>query len=276
VQKEAALIDDVLTKDACALYELGVIPEEVDLSKEKPLIVGIDGGWVKGWKENPGFEIKCATVATGSGPGPGKKRHLKDRVGYACTGSLEEFRKRISVLAIKNGYRSASIRIFVSDGATWISKMINDWFPEALHVLDMFHLKQKVIALFGIRAEGAELLAKEQTLKACVSYNAERILGAIMSWIPPSPEKEERRNELVAYIEHNAQAINNHRHVSIHGSGWIEKGVDLMVSRRMKNRGMAWTERGSAHIVPLAVLRYNKQWDVYWNSRKGLLANRIA
>jgi hypothetical protein len=270
VQTEAALIADVLKEEAKELFTHGTAPEAVDLKGEKPLIIGIDGGFLRGWKDNPGFEVKCATVATGSAPGPGCQRHLTDRVGYAALCSTEDFRRRISVLAIKSGYLTAGTRIFVSDGANWIAKMISDYFPEAIHVLDLYHLKHKVQGLFGIRAEGMDADIRDAALDACNTFDPELIVEIInVLWRPPDAPKAAARDDLVAYIENNAQAIRNHRLVNIHGSGWIEKGVDLMVSRRMKNRGMAWTELGSSHIIPFAVLRYNKQWDVYWSQAKG-------
>lgn len=269
IQDEAAMIKDVLAHEAKALFADGVIPEEADLNKEKPLIIGIDGGHLRGWKDNPGFEVKCATIATGSAPGPGKQRHLKDRVGYAAPCAVDEFRKRISVLALKNGYRSASARIFVSDGANWISKMIAEYFPEAIHILDLYHLKNKVGSLFGIKAEGIMADIREAALSACNTFDPELIAEVIRTFGPRDESKAEQKADLISYIENNAQAIRNHKLINIHGSGWIEKGVDLMISRRMKNRGMAWTELGSSHLIPFAVLRYNKQWDVYWNQRKG-------
>jgi hypothetical protein len=177
----------------------------------------------------------------------------------------------VSVLAIKSGYLTASMRIFVSDGASWIAKMVTDYFPDAVHVLDMYHLRHKVEMLFGIRAEGADADIRDSALAACSRFDPDLLSDIINAfWRPSEPAKAAQRDELAAYIKNNAQAIRNHRLVDIHGSGWIEKGVDLMVSRRMKMRGMAWTERGSSHIIPFAVLRYDKQWDVYWNKRKGL------
>jgi len=270
VQKEAALIEDVLKAEATELFESGAIPAHIDLEKGKPLVIGIDGGHVRGWGDDPAFEVKCATIATGSLPGPGKHRHLKDRVGYAALCSVDEFRKRISVLAIKCGSLSASAVIFVSDGAWWISKMIADYFPDAVHVLDMYHLKHQIEALYGIRAQGIEADIRDAALDACNTSDPDLIAEIIRTFGPRDASKAEQAAKLVAYIESNAQAIRNHRFVSIHGSGWIEKGVDLMISRRMKNRGMSWTKAGSSHIIPFAVMRYNKQWDVYWNQRKGL------
>jgi len=278
VQEEATLIKDVLAEEAHALFTDGTLPDAVDLKGEKPLIIGIDGGHVRGWQSNQGFEIeiKCATIATGSAPGPGKQRHLKNRVGYAAQCGVDDFRRRISVLAIKSGFLTASAVIFVSDGAPWITKMIADYFPDAIHVLDLYHLKHKVEMLFGIKTEGMCADIRDAALAACNTFDPDLIAGIIQTFGPTDDSKAAQKADLIAYINNNAKAIQNHRLVNIHGSGWIEKGVDLMVSRRMKNRGMAWTELGSAHMVPFAVLRYNRQWDEYWAQRKGLPAKLAA
>jgi len=106
-------------------------------------------------------------------------------------------------------------------------------------------------------------------LAACDKYEPSAITDAISSWMPSDKGKLETRDDLIHYIENNSKAISNHKLVHIHGSGWIEKGVDLMISRRLKNRGMAWTSLGSSHMIPFSVLRFNKQWSVYWNTRKG-------
>jgi hypothetical protein len=270
IQKEALLITDMVAGEADALYKDGVYPEAVDLEGKKPLIIGIDGGHVRGWKTNPSFEVKCATIATGSEKVSGKRRKLTDRVGYAAECSVDEFRERVSTLAIKSGYLTAQARIFVSDGAYWISKMISDWFPGAIHVLDMYHLKHKVQGLFGVRAEGYDAMIRDEALSACDCYEPSLIIDTIASWQPRDAAKAMEKDELVMYINNNADAIRNHRLVFIHGSGWIEKGVDLMISRRLKNRGMSWTTKGCSHILPFAILRYNHQWGVYWNKRKGL------
>lgn len=52
--------------------------------------------------------------------------------------------------------------IFVSDGAYWISKMIEDYFPKAVHVLDLYDLKNKVFNLFGTKAEDENLSLRDQ------------------------------------------------------------------------------------------------------------------
>lgn len=276
VQKEAALIGDLIEEEADSLYENGIVPDAVDLEGKKPLIIGIDGGHVRGWKTNLSFEVKCATIATGSVKESGKRRRLSDRIGYAAECTVEEFSKRISTLAIKSGYLTAETRIFVSDGAYWISKMIADWFPDAIHILDMYHLKNKIQKYFGLKAEGVAELIRDDAVSACDRYDPDLLINIISAWKPESDYKKEELRELIMYIENNALAIRNHSLVFIHGSGWIEKGVDLMISRRLKNRCMSWTKQGCSHMIPFAVLRYNRQWGVYWNKRKGLNLDAAA
>jgi hypothetical protein len=269
LQKEAAKIEDLVEKQAKSLYEAGVYPECVDLKHKKPLIIGIDGGFVPEWKTTSSFEVKCATITTGSNIGPGKKRHLVDRIGYAAQCSVNEFRQRVSLLALKSGYQTASIKIFVSDGATWISNMIDTYFPDAIHVLDMYHLKNKVIKLFGFTAEGYDLKLRELAISTCNNYDPKKLIAILSLYNPADLSKLTARDDLINYVQNNSKAIENHHYVHIHGSGWIEKGVDLMISRRLKNRGMAWTINGCANMLPFAILRYNSQWDVYWRHRKG-------
>jgi len=273
VQKEADQMEDIVEKQANSLYKTGEMPICVDLNNQKPLILGIDGGHVAGWKKHKSFEVKCATIATGTYVGNGKRRHLKDRVGYAANCSVDEFRKRVSLLALKSGYQSASMKIFVSDGAYWISKMIEDYFPDAIHVLDMYHLKNKVTTLFGVNAEGKDLQLREAAITACSNYSPRDLIRYISAYEPSDNRRLPIREDLITYVKNNAKAIDNHRYVHIHGSGWIEKGVDLMVSRRLKNRGMSWTKHGCSNMIPFTVLSYNNAWGEYWNMRKGFTSN---
>jgi hypothetical protein len=48
------------------------------------------------------------------------------------------------------------------------------------------------------------------------------------------------------------------------GSGRIEKGVDLTVGQRQKNKGMSWTPFGSKALSLLKVAELNGQWQQVW------------
>ena len=273
VQKEAASIIDTVALDAEALYSTGQPPQMKDLKGEKPLIIGIDGGYVAQWggkREKTSFEVKCVTVATGSASGPGKKRHLTDRVGYSADVDVKTFGKRVAALALAAGSLSASKVVFISDGAPWIPELVDTFFPGATHLLDMFHLKDRIWKTFTKTKTGCNVCFRSAALVAANRYDPNLLLAILKAWKPADRIRIECKDELVAYVTNNAQAITAHKRSSIHGSGWIEKGVDLMISRRLKNRGMSWTRKGASRMIAFEVLLYNKEWDVYWNQRKGL------
>jgi len=279
VQVEANSITDVVARQAEALYTYGESPQSVDLEGKKPLIIGIDGGHIPHWgnkSQRSSFEVKCVTLATGSVPGPGKKRKLTDRVGYSADVDVTTFGKRVSALAIASGYTSASKVIFISDGAQWIPDLIDTYFPGSLHLLDMYHLKNRIAKTFTLTDRGCLACMRKNALWAADRYRPLLLLHILSLWKPAEQRRQEMKQELVEYILNNFKAISAHRSSHIHGSGWVEKGVDLMVSRRLKNRGMSWTRRGASHMIAFEVLLYNNDWNKYWKQRRGQEAIILA
>ena len=279
VQTEASSIEDVLAKRAERLYTYGEPPPSVDLERKKPLVIGIDGGHIAHWKNTEGhesFEVKCVTMATGSLPGPGKKRHLRDRVGYSADTDTQTFGQRVSALALSCGYMSASKTIFISDGAKWIPELIDTYFPGSTHLLDMYHLKRRIQDTFTRRDFGCLACYRRNALAAADAYKPLLLLHILTLWKPTEQRRLELREELIEYVSNNLKAIAAHRTSHLHGSGWIEKGVDLMISRRLKNRGMSWTRPGASHMIGFEVLLYNNEWEQYWKQRRGQESIREA
>lgn len=65
-----------------------------------------------------------------------------------------------------------------------------------------------------------------------------------------------------------SQEIINYNHRSrmgkTIGSGRVEKGVDLIVGQRQKNKGMSWRPLGSKALCLLKVAEFNGQWQQLW------------
>lgn len=79
-----------------------------------------------------------------------------------------------------------------------------------------------------------------------------------------------RSDKLVAvhgYVLANRRAIEHYAIVPLASSGPMEKGVDLVVARRFKARGMSWFRRGASPLLHLRLLRLNGTWARYWAGR---------
>lgn len=262
VAAESPHVSDQLAAEAAWLMETGECPSEnADLTGED-LYMAIDGGHVAG-REKGSFEIKA--VVAWSGVREVSRGHLEltGREGYAALEPARVFFPKVMALAIRSGALTASRTIVVADGADWIRNGVRDWMPGALYVLDWTHLERRVRDVLG-RPEDADVLC--DVLTALRRADPSAALDLLRSWSPPYDDRRLYRR-LLRYIRVNAQGIANHALVDIHGSGAIEKAVDLIISRRYKLRGMSWSEKGATALLPFLVMRHNKTWQSHWDSR---------
>jgi hypothetical protein len=177
--------------------------------------------------------------------------------------SVRTFFPKVAALAIRNGMLSAGRVVVLADGADWIRLGVRDWLPGALYVLDWTHLERRVREAL-CRPEETDLV--EAVLDACRRAEPGEALTLLAGYRPPSDERHLYRR-LRRYVRVNAVGIENQAYVDVHGSGAIEKGVDLMISRRFKLRGMSWSEKGAAVLLPFSVMLYNKNWSEHWDRR---------
>lgn len=66
----------------------------------------------------------------------------KEYVSYI--GSVDTFRILLFAKAIELRYWEYENIVFISDGATWLRNMISELFPEAIQILDKFHLIENI------------------------------------------------------------------------------------------------------------------------------------
>jgi hypothetical protein len=83
----------------------------------------------------------------------------------AVVGGAAEFSKQVFDGAVRNGYGHYQQTVIISDGVTWIRTMCEDIFPDAVQILDLFHLAENIYSfakyLFNGDAEKYEGWAKE-------------------------------------------------------------------------------------------------------------------
>jgi hypothetical protein len=262
VAAESPHVGDQLAAEAARLMETGECPSEnADLTGQD-LYMAIDGGHVAG-RDKGSFEIKAVVTWSGVREVSAGRFELTGRQGYAALEPARVFFPKVMALAIRSGALTASRTIVVADGADWIRSGVRDWMPGALYVLDWTHLERRVREVLW-RPEDDGVLG--DVLAACRRADPYRALGLLRSWTPPHDDRRLYRR-LLRYIRVNAEGILNHALVEIHGSGAIEKAVDLIISRRYKLRGMSWSEKGAAALLPFLVMRYNKTWKSHWDSR---------
>lgn len=262
---EGGLVDTGLHAAADDLYGLGLCPgETVRRSRDDTLVIAIDGGAVPDRATGDDFEAKVAVMYGVRAEISKNRRALVDRVGYAAIEDSAAFARRASTLAIQHGMLSAGRVLAIGDGAGWIRRMIRDFLPGAIYLLDLFHLKKRIREVLCDEGD-SELL--ESVTGACAAGDPEEALRLLRGHSAPTPEREESHRKLVYYVKTNAEGISNYARSDLYGSGAVEKAVDLIVSRRFKGSGRTWFRPGASGMLKLRMLRFNGEWDRHWAER---------
>ncbi|AEI51365.1 UPF0236 family transposase-like protein [Runella slithyformis] len=142
-------------------------------------------------------------------------------------------------------------QIFVSDGATWISKWVSERYPKAIQILDYYHAVEHM-------AKAAEYAPDaKKWLKIQKKRLLENQLNLVIKDIEAikSLPKEICRS-LLKYLENNAYRM-NYKHYRQQGwfigSGAIESAHKTLIQARMKLSGQWWSNSGCDNILKLRV-----------------------
>ncbi len=235
------------------LPEQELVKPSQDLGKlqqqPKATVYGmIDGSMVsteQGW-----VETKLGrTIAFGSQHTPAKRSQaMADSEYVAHRGNCEEFKAKFERLYPPD---SLCKQIFVSDGATWISKWVSERYPKAIQILDYYHAVEHM-------AKAAEYAPDaKKWLKVQKKRLLENQLNLVIKDIEAikSLPKEICRS-LLKYLENNAYRM-NYRYYRQQGwfigSGAIESAHKTLIQARMKLSGQWWSNSGCDNILKLRV-----------------------
>ena len=246
---------------------LGAHPERASTGRMAGDVwVQADGTMVHG-RSGHEFEVKLGLVFTGAEQVGKDRRRLLDRHLVGATGSWTTFAERFTAACAAMGVYEAERILFVSDGAAAIRWIRERSFPDAIELLDWYHLVENLRR--GIGSAHEEVLST--AIGAAAPGDVEALLAILRSHAraleADDPEQALRCRALIGYVENNARAIRNYRIVPLASSGPMEKGVDITICRRFKARGMSWFRRGVSHLLHLKLLRLNGTWDRYWAGR---------
>lgn len=237
------------------------------------LYVQVDGTLVH---ERPAGEMECKVGIVYSQRAAVSRRRiaLLDKQTYASFENAERFGERFWVRCAAAGAADAAQIVFVSDGAPWIHTVQRAYFPEALVVLDPWHLARQIQLAWGAESRGLVERCLADAWRGDIRSLVRRLRGRL------AQERDRERRvggrDLLGYVEANAEGIANLARFEATGSGAMEKTVDILVARRYKKRGMTWSRRGSGALMRLRLLKANGQWDAYWANRREAYARRAA
>jgi len=159
--------------------------------------------------------------------------------------------------------------VAITDGAKVIRHRLISIFGVAVVViLDWYHLQKKLRELMSMIA--VNKIEKSKHLKFLLAQLWQGKTRVALEYLQHQviAKNQDKLHELIGYLEKHQQEIIDYNRRSragkTIGSGRIEKGVDLTVGQRQKNKGMSWTPFGTKALSLLKVAELNGQWQQVW------------
>lgn len=188
--------------------------------------------------------------------------------------SCEDFGWQLLLLSRGVGYQHARLRAFIADGARWLWEVAAMHFPDAIGILDWYHLSEHVhdtaAILHGQGSDEAKQFS-EARLDELWEGRSQDTLGELRSLHKQlrSEAKRESLRQLITYLENNQQRINypQYRELGLKiGSGQVEGACKSLVGARCKQAGMRnWTRRGAEGVLRLRAALQTGDYDDLWN-----------
>jgi hypothetical protein len=168
--------------------------------------------------------------------------------------------------------------LFLGDGALWIWSMAGEYYPEAIQILDFYHVSEYVSdvakAVFPEHEVDRKRWLKEQQEQLKASNHLE-VFKALESLDQSKKEIKKACEALTKYLTNNVNRIDYKTYLAkgyYIGSGVVESSNRKVVTQRVKQAGMHWSIAGVDGVITLraAYCSSGDRWENFWRERTTL------
>jgi len=179
------------------------------------------------------------------------------------------FAARVEREATRRGFDRAARRAVLGDGAKWIWNLADEYFPEAVQIVDRFHAKQHLSdvakSIYGAGSNLGRQWARERHDELDAG-EIEAVLDALRVHVPNDDEARKclgyvtDNRHRMRYPEFRAQGLCT-------STGVVEAGCKTAIGTRLKRAGMHWTVAGADAIIALRCCKLSGRFENFWERR---------
>lgn len=255
-----------------ALLEVQIAQEE-ESAKEEQVDEGemvyaqMDGGMIltdDDWREvkvGRLFRENDCQISTS------EKRNGSIRESHysAYLGNYQEFMNRFGRVISPYGHLGERL-VFLSDGALWIKNWISEHYPQAVQILDFYHVKEHLTEFAELVYPDAAKRRKWLEVQAdrLLEGDFQAVIQCIRSFALPLPKTRGKQQNLINYLLDNEYRMRYKEYLEnglFIGSGAIEAAHRTVVQCRLKRSGQRWSEIGAQNMLNLRVAHMSSQWN---------------
>ena len=179
------------------------------------------------------------------------------------------FAQRVQREARRRGFELANRQVVLGDGAPWIWNLADEYFPQAIQIVDRFHVKQHLSdvakAIYGTGSDLATQWARQRhdqldagdidAIIACLDLHAKNceVARQCRGYLHTNRRR-------MRYPEFRAQGLCT-------STGVVEAGCKVAIGTRLKRAGMHWTLAGANAIIALRCCKLSRRFADFWEVR---------
>lgn len=179
-------------------------------------------------------------------------------------GGVDGFKKLLFEAAARAGYGTYQQMVVIGDGAHWIWNMCEELFPDAIQILDYYHMCENVYnyAKYLYPSDDTRIKGWAETMITKIEKGD---LDGALACIPASQEGKLPAGvpNLHTYLWNNRNRMKykawQQRGIKI-GSGAVESGNKKVIQQRMKQSGMRWNVKTGQSVASLRAKSASGRW----------------
>jgi hypothetical protein len=224
----------------------------------KRMYGSIDGAFVpleEEWKEAK--TVSWYQVGTRYGKA---EPHAKEIAYYTSLEPAETFGELLWGTGIHHQVDRSAELIFVCDGATWIWKLVTQYFPWAVQIVDWYHASQYLHAVADELSSSQKDFWLSEMKALLWEGQIEDILQECRSLLQQIGQPAQR---VITYYTNNLERMQYADFRSndyFIGSGTVESACKQIVTMRLKRSGARWTHQGASLTAKARTAWLSHSW----------------
>ncbi len=196
---------------------------------------------------------------------------VRDEASTTYVGAIESstlFGERLYDEALRRGVNHAQKLVALTDGAAYNRTIIQQHFPNAIHIIDLYHAREHLHDLHHMLVPN-DLRRLNRWLKWLDVGQVTTLINDARRLLPRSGPRRKKAIKEIGYFSKNAHAMRYARFRAqglFIGSGVIEAGCRTLIGRRLKQSGMFWSVRGANAIIASRCCQFSHRFDDFWES----------
>ncbi len=221
---------------------------------------------------------KMATIATMYTLRSSEDGQLEGPINKKVYASYAPKRHTVAIArreANKRGFGPGGEKLIqiVTDGDNDLQRYIEEFFPEAIHTIDVYHVTEYLweAGQCLYREGSAELVEWVEAQKELLyDGRAAEIVAEIdkrLAQLDPGQQSaRERLQKVREYINKRVDKMNykelREQDLEI-SSGAVEGAVNHVIAKRFDSGGMRWIKERAEHLLQLRCIEVNDDWDAF-------------